>query len=153
MIDECHSGVDLAELMNDENRYYAWNFRNLIYGGKNTIEFRRGPGVDDEEGCTAWVELAVSFVQAAIKHGTIAALETYEKSVEGLSRFIRNATVPQLNNPQDMHQIFSGKTGAMMPKQVGILGAEELARLHKKMAEDGKKNLMLKKYLAAVRAE
>ena len=57
--------------------------------------------------------------------------------------------MPQLNRPQAMQQIFSGKTGAMTPKQVGILSAEQLAELHKKMAQDGKKNLMLKKYKAA----
>ncbi len=48
-----------------------------------------------------------------------------------------------------MQQIFSGKTGAMMPKQVGILSAEQLAELHRKIEQDGKKNLMLKKYMAA----
>jgi hypothetical protein len=73
----------------------------------------------------------------------------YEKSVEDLLRFIRGATVPQLNRPQAMQQIFSGKAGAIMPKQVGILSTEQLAELHKKMEQDGKKNLMLKKYKAA----
>jgi hypothetical protein len=37
----------------------------------------------------------------------------------------------------------------MMPKQVGILSAEQLAELHRKIEQDGKKNLMLKKYMAA----
>jgi hypothetical protein len=36
----------------------------------------------------------------------------------------------------------------MMPKQVGILSTEQLAELHRKIAQDGKKNLMLK-YMAA----
>jgi hypothetical protein len=73
----------------------------------------------------------------------------YEKNIEDLLRFIRGATVPQLNRPQAMQQILSGKTGAMMHKQVGILSAEQLAELHRKIAQDGKKNLMLKKYIAA----
>jgi hypothetical protein len=150
MIDDCQSNQDIADLMNNEgDRYYAWNFTNLYYGGKKTIEFRRGPGAEDSEGCISWVELAVSFVQAAIKFGTVAGVEMYEKSVEDLLRFIRGATVPQLNRPQAMQQIFSGKAGAIMPKQVGILSAEQLAELHKKMEQDGKKNLMLKKYKAA----
>jgi hypothetical protein len=116
---------------------------------KETIEFRRGPGAEDDKGCISWVELAVSFLQAAIKSGTAVGLEMYEKNIEDLLRFIRGATVPQLNRPQAMQQIFSGKTGAMMPKQVGILSAEQLAELHRKIAQDGKKNLMLKKYMAA----
>lgn len=33
-------------VMNPESdRNYAWNLRNLIYGGKMTIGVRRGPGV------------------------------------------------------------------------------------------------------------
>jgi len=150
MIDERQSNQDIVDLMNNEgDRYYAWNFTNLYYGGKKTIEFRRGPGAEDDKGCISWVELAVSFVQAAIKSGTAVGLEMYEKNIEDLLRFIRGATVPQLNRPQAMQQIFSGKTGAMMPRQVGILSAEQLAELHRKIAQDGKKNLMLKKYMAA----
>jgi hypothetical protein len=40
----------------------------------------------------------------------------YKKNIEDFLRFIWGATVPQLNRPQAMQQIFSGKTGAMMPK-------------------------------------
>jgi hypothetical protein len=102
MIDECQSNQDIVYLMNNEgDRYYAWNFTNLNYGGK-TIEFRRGPGTEDEKGCISWVDLAVSFIQAAIEYGTVVGLEMYEKSVEDLLRFIRGATLPQLNRPQDM---------------------------------------------------
>jgi hypothetical protein len=93
MIDECQSNLDIVDLMNNEgDRYYAWNFTNLYYGGRKTIEFRRGPGAEDDKGCISWVELAVSFVQAAIKSGTAVGLEMYEKNIEGLLRFIRGAT-------------------------------------------------------------
>lgn len=150
MIDECQSNQDIVDVMNNEgDRYYAWNFTNLYYGGKKTIEFRRSPGAEDDEGCISWVELAVSFVQAAIKYGTTVSLEIYKKDIEDLLRFIRGARVPQLNRPQAMQQLFSGKTGAMMPTQVGILSAEQLAELHRKIAQDGKKNLILKKYITA----
>jgi hypothetical protein len=36
---------------NEGDRYYAWNFTNLYYGGKKTIEFRRGPSAEDDKGC------------------------------------------------------------------------------------------------------
>lgn len=56
LIDECENNVAVADLMNNEgDRYYAQNFKNLYYGGKKTIEFRRGPGVDIEQNATAWV--------------------------------------------------------------------------------------------------
>lgn len=150
MIDECQSNQDVVDLMNnDGDRYYAWNFVNLYYGGKNTIEFRRGPGAEDDKSCFAWVELAVSFVQAAIKLGSITGLEMYEKKVEDLLRFIRAATVPRLNRPEAMRQIFSGKAGTMLPKKVGTLSTGQLAVLQRKKSQDGKKNLMLKKYQTA----
>ena len=53
---------------NEGDRYYAWNFTNLYYGGKKTIEFRRGPGAEDDKGCISWIELAVSFVQDGKKN-------------------------------------------------------------------------------------
>jgi Putative amidoligase enzyme len=151
MVDECQSNQGLADLMNNQgDRYYAWNFINLYYGGKKTIEIRRGHGVEDHALCVSWVELAVSFVQAAIKSGSLGGLQLYaeNKSVEDLLRFIQSATVPGLKRPQALQTIFSGKSGAILPKQVGNLNAEERAELQKKMAQDGKKNLMLKKFKA-----
>lgn len=65
MIEKCTIPVEVADLMNYESeRNYAWNFRNLIYGGKMTIEFRRGPGVTCAEDCLAWTELVVAFTQS-----------------------------------------------------------------------------------------
>lgn len=149
MIDGCQSNQDIVDLMNDGgNRYFAWNFVNLYYGGRMTIEFRRGPGVEDVDGCFAWVEFAVSFVQAAILSGSIRGLEEYEKNVEGLRSFILTNTQP-LNTPQAMQQIFIGKSGSLMVRKIPALTAEQRAMLQKKTDEDDKKNLMLKKYMAA----
>jgi hypothetical protein len=84
---------------NEGDRYYAWNFTNLYYGGKKTIEFSRSPGAEDDKGCISWVELAVSLLQAAIKSGTAVGLEMYEKNIEELLRFIR---VPRCHNSIDL---------------------------------------------------
>ena len=46
-IDRCAHVTDVADPMNaNGDRYHGWNFLNLYYGGKGTIEFRRGPGSD-----------------------------------------------------------------------------------------------------------
>jgi Putative amidoligase enzyme len=72
LIEQCANNVDIVNLMNnDGDRHYAWNSKNLFYGGKMTIEFRRGPGVTDAEHCLSWVELAVAFTKAARSFGTV----------------------------------------------------------------------------------
>ncbi|RDW59551.1 hypothetical protein BP6252_12638 [Coleophoma cylindrospora] len=149
MIDECQSNQDLVDLMNDGgNRYFAWNFVNLYYGGKATIEFRRGPGAEDVDNCFAWVEFSVTFVQAAILSGSIRGLEQYEQNVEGLRNFILNNTQP-LNTPQAMQKIFNGKSGSLMVRKTPTLTTEQRVVLQKKTEVDDKKNLMLKKCIAA----
>jgi hypothetical protein len=149
MIDECQTNQDIADLMNNSgDRYFAWNFKNLYHGGKATIEFRRAPGVKDVRGCCAWVELAASFVQAAILSGSIKSLERYERKEEGWRGFIQTNIQP-LNTPQAMQQIFDGKSGSLNVKKIPTLTAKQRAVLQKKTDADNKKNLMLKKFLAA----
>jgi hypothetical protein len=141
MIDKCKSNHDVVDLMNDGgNRYFAWNFSNLYYGGKMTIEFRRAPGVEDSGGCLAWVEFAVSFVQAAITLGSTGGLEQYNRGTKGLLKFILNAS-QQLNRPQAMKQIFSNKRGSMIPGKIGGLTAEQGAVLEQKKRAGPKEEL------------
>ena len=106
----------LIFLMNPNyDRYRQWNFRNLELGGTGTIECRLGPGIDDFRGCLAWVELIVSFVQAASRGILVQELVQYDATVEGLRDFIENAFVSELNQPQLFAMIFEGKSGAKRP--------------------------------------
>ncbi|KAL9098810.1 MAG: hypothetical protein Q9163_005598 [Psora crenata] len=85
-VNACESSVAIADLMNnDGDRYFGWNFTNLYHGGKMTVEFRRGPGVQDFGTCEAWVALAVAFVQATRRAEDVIG---FSANVEGLRAFI-----------------------------------------------------------------
>ena len=88
---------------------------NIASGCPGTIEFRQGPGVIDAAGCLAWVELVVSFVQAAVQHGSVESLQKYDGTVEGLKTFIETAFIPGLNQPELMASLFENKSGSLEP--------------------------------------
>jgi hypothetical protein len=107
MINQCDSTVAVTNLMNaDGDRYYGWNFCNLFYGEKGTIEFRRAPGAQSAFGALCWVEFAVSFVQAAIVNGTSQNLKQYPPNVGGLKQFIDQAYVEQMNDRGYLNPLF-----------------------------------------------
>ena len=99
-------------------KFRAWNFLQLYILGYGTIEYRQGPGVIDSTACLAWVELAVSFVQAAITQSqSVESLQSYARTVEGLKTFIDSAFVPGLNQPELLTSIFENKSGYLAPRQ------------------------------------
>jgi hypothetical protein len=51
----------------NDDKYFGWNFLNLLEDGKTTIEFRRPTGVKSAKECLAWVEFTVTFVQATVQ--------------------------------------------------------------------------------------
>jgi hypothetical protein len=69
LVDRCSTLAELVELMNMNNRYWTWNFRNLLQGGKMTVEFRQPPDVVIAKDCLAWAEFVVTFGGAALKTG------------------------------------------------------------------------------------
>lgn len=154
LIDQCKHHVDIMDLMNNgDDRYFAWNFANLQYSHKCTVEWRRGPGVADVETYLDWVELVVSFAGSAMRFGTVDELEDYSQDVEGLKGFINNGLVENLNEPQRLKRIFGDISGAVDPIPIGTLSPSEREQVEKKTKEDGKKNIMVKKILSATEAK
>ncbi|KAI9782445.1 MAG: hypothetical protein M1839_004931 [Geoglossum umbratile] len=148
MIDACTSVSDIVHLFNNgEDRYFAWNFTNLLQGGIMTVEFRRGPGVTTEEACLSWVELPASFIQVACKMVTISDLNRYPATVEGLLSFISEFPEPGAYRPQNLATIFEGKSGSLVPTPIGELSASSQERLARKKPRDDLKGLMAKKFL------
>lgn len=146
LIDRSAHRVDIAELMNPEgDRNYAWNFRNLIYGGKMTIEFRRGPGVTETTDCLAWVELVVSFARSARALGKPNQLHQYTQDVQGLQQFIDATLVPSISQPTLVTPIFANKQGSLVPRSMHTLTAELSDRLERKKVESDRNNKMIKK--------
>lgn len=126
LIDRSTQQVDIAELMNPESdRNYAWNFLNLVFGGRMTIEFRRGPGVTVPEDCLAWVELVVSFARSARALGRPQQLQNYTRDVQGLKQFISSTLEPSMSQPSLMVPIFADKQGSLTPRAMTILTATD----------------------------
>ena len=115
------------------SREFAWNFQNTALEGvrgepilgtigvSNTqsspkrdqgtdiipsSEFRRAPGVTKAEHCLIWVELAVSFVQAAVTIDIQQAAAQYKPTVQGLKDFMTKTTVPNMNEKKYLDIVF-----------------------------------------------
>lgn len=146
-INACKNAVEIADLMHPD-RYYAWNFKNLYYGGKATIEWRRPAGMTTADGCLMWAELAIDFVQSARRPGV--NFGQYGRDVAGLYRFLHDGLVPGLSDERYLKPIFEGKSGSLAPLPVREM---DLALLKKKAKQDQKKNIMMKKLSEELKKE
>lgn len=127
LIDQCTDLVKIVELMNDGgDRCYSWNFVNLFYGGKMTIEFRRGPGVIELDQILSWVDLSVSFVWAAMHSGSPSQLSGYSQNVQGLRHFINAHLVAGVNAGSHLAPLFHGKSGSLQPIPIENLDSARL---------------------------
>lgn len=145
-VNACENSVTIADLMNnDGDRYFGWNFTNLYYGQKMTVEFRRGPGVHDFGTCEAWVALAVAFIQAARRAETVMDVIGFSANVMGLRAFIHEGLEEIGEQVEGMDSLFDGKTGAIQTSPIGQLSATKLEKLRQKKAKDDKKNFMVEK--------
>lgn len=145
-VNACESSVTVADLMNnDGDRYFGWNFTNLYFGQKMTVEFRRGPGVEDLDTCEAWVALAVAFLQAARQAESVIDVIEFSANVEGLKAFIHEGLEGIGEEVRGIDGLFHGKTGAIQVSPIGQLSATELEKLRQKKTKDDKKNFMVKK--------
>lgn len=149
IIDSCQTIPEIVYLMNDgDDKYFGWNFLNLLEDGTNTIEFRRAPGVEKVKDCLAWVEFVVTFVEASVQNGNGLFNNTgVAATVQELKGFLGTVMVAR-GQPARLKRIFSGKSGAIFPRRVDTLGysAADLDMLQRMKAADkaadGKRNLM-----------
>jgi hypothetical protein len=130
--------------MNDgDDKYFGWNFLNLLEVGKNTIEFRRPPGVKSAKECLAWVEFTVTFIQAAVQNGnTLTNNIGVAANVQALRNFLGSITISGCE-PARFDTIFRRKSGAIFPQKINMIGysPEEMNKIERK-AKDKNKNLM-----------
>ncbi|OBT50907.1 hypothetical protein VE04_09088 [Pseudogymnoascus sp. 24MN13] len=148
LIDGCSLIAEIVQLMNDgDDKYFGWNFLNLLGEGKTTIEFRRPPGVTNEEECLAWVEFTVMFAQSAVLHGnTLTNNMGVAANVQDLEIFMRRVTVSG-GEPARLNAIFLGKSGARFPQKVAMAGytLEEMEKIERIRAGERNRNLMREK--------
>lgn len=150
LIEECTQIREIVELMCPEiSKYWGWNFSNLVKDAKYTIEFRRGAVSTTVDDVFVWVELAMSFVQAAIKVESPDYLRKRPNTVQGLRDFLNQGLILKdgMNDNRYLDLLFKDKDpkASLEPKAVGKLSPEKAAKLKKKTEEDAKINLMLSK--------
>ncbi|ELR03922.1 hypothetical protein GMDG_06453 [Pseudogymnoascus destructans 20631-21] len=133
-----------------ESMFFGWNFLYLLETPKGTIEFRRGAASTSIRDVFMWVELAMSFVQASIKHGHSDKISKIPATVGGLKWFIEAAQLPQQPGLFDTRYInllldSVGPKLTREPKPMGKLSPDKLRKLQTKKDEDKRKNVMLAK--------
>jgi Putative amidoligase enzyme len=97
----------IINLMQDHSdRDYAWNFTNICWG-KGTIEFRKPPASTSAAEALSWAELAMSFIQAAIRYGTTNRLQRVPSTVGGLRWFLEQARRTGVNEPARLDCIWA----------------------------------------------
>jgi hypothetical protein len=148
IIDRCQSIPGVLELMNDgDDKYFGWNFLNLLNNNMATIEFRRAPGVTDAEDCLAWVEFTVTFVEASVQYGATLADKHWGvvANVQELKEFLGRVTVSG-GEPARLRDIFRGKSGALFPQKVkkNLFGysSDEMKKIETLQAKEKKKSLI-----------
>ncbi|KAH8431695.1 uncharacterized protein LDX57_009349 [Aspergillus melleus] len=144
----------LVLLMNpNHDKMFGWNFLYLLESPNGTIEFRRGAASTSAQSVFVCIEVAMSFIEAAIRLGDPQKLEKTPATVGGLKWFIRAAKLPEnipgLYDSRYLNHFFSGKSdGALRePKPLGNLSDDRLNKLKKKKDEDKKKNVARAKML------
>jgi hypothetical protein len=137
----------------DHDKMFGWNFLYLLNSPNGTIEFRRGAACTSAQQVFVYIEIAMSFVEAAIQLGTPEYLESLPSAVGGLKQFISAASlpdnVPGLYDSRYLSLFFGNKNDSTFrePKPLGKLSAYQLSKLNQKKEDDKKKNVAMVKML------
>ncbi|KAF7510227.1 hypothetical protein GJ744_006923 [Endocarpon pusillum] len=107
-LDTVNDFYSFLSVMNpDGERGYTWNFHSIekFY----TIEFRKPPASITANEVLSWAELAMSFVQASIKHGSLEKLRRIPSTIGGLCWFLEQCNVPGFNEHHRLNRFWEGK--------------------------------------------
>lgn len=86
------------------NPCFAWNLWSL--NDKSTIEFRKPPGSVTAAEALTWAELALNFIQAAIRFGDSDRLSNFPSNVGGLRNFLGQFNEPGVNEPERLRRLW-----------------------------------------------
>lgn len=151
MIEQCSTTRQVVEMMcPHQSKYWGWNFLNIVEDPHYTIEFRRGPASSTVDDVFLWVELAMSFIQAAIQHGLPENFKGIPSTVGGLRWFMTNGGLnftEGMNDHRYLNAVFENRdvNAFLEPRPIGKLSPEKAQKLEKKTEEDAQVNVMLKK--------
>lgn len=134
------------------SKYFGWNF--LAIKKFKTVEFRRGAASLTVDDVFMWVEIAMSFIQAALKMRSANDLQTHVANIGGLRDFIQNAefiNAPGTWDSTYLSLLFNGKGSgdSLQPTLVGQLSPEKEQKLRRKIEADSRSQPMLVKLESA----
>lgn len=145
---------ELVLLMNpDHDKMFGWNFLYLLNNPHGTIEFRRGAASTSVQDVFIYIEIAMSFLEAAVRLGDVESLKSVPATVGGLQWFIQAAKLPDgipgLFDSRYLKLFFAGKSQSAFrePRPLGILSPYKLNKLNRKKEEDKRKNVAMTKIL------
>ncbi|THC91275.1 hypothetical protein EYZ11_009252 [Aspergillus tanneri] len=147
LIESRNTTDEIIGIMNpNQSKYFGWNF--LPLKTFRTIEFRRGSASLSANDAFTWVELAMSFIQAAMIQPSSQQLLRYPRTIGGLKDFIQYAHLPQQEgayNSAYLQRLFTGShpNAKLNPIPVGHLSEQKRAKLQRKMDADTASNPML----------
>ncbi|PGG97883.1 hypothetical protein AJ79_09055 [Helicocarpus griseus UAMH5409] len=100
IIEGLNTVEEVMDTMNpNQSKYFGWNF--ISVKKFNTIEFRRGSVSLSPEDVFMWVELAMSFIRAAMAVQSKDQFQQYSPTVGGLRNFLRHYEEPE--KPHEHH--------------------------------------------------
>ena len=154
-LNDAQPGRELILLMNpdrngEHDKFYGWNFLNLLASPEATVEFRRGAASVNAQDALIWIEFAIPFVQTSLKLGTIENLRRIPADVSGLSWFLDSSKPSSVVHDYRYVDLFfagSNPQASIQPKPAGQLSSAKSKKLKQKMVEDKEKNIMLSKVM------
>ncbi|PWY94336.1 hypothetical protein BO94DRAFT_563775 [Aspergillus sclerotioniger CBS 115572] len=154
VIEQATNMRELVLLMNpDHDKMFGWNFLYLLNSPHGTIEFRRGPASTSAQNVFVYIEVAMSFIEAAIQLGGPESLCKVPATVGGLRWFLQTANLPDqmpgLYDSRYLEVFFASKADSVFrePMPLGTLSAHKLNKLARKKEEDKRKNIAMIKML------
>jgi Putative amidoligase enzyme len=149
-IEACENKGQLISLMHPGlDRYFGWNFWSL--NKLNTIEFRKGAGSRNADEALAWAELAMTFVQSAMKSIiTPDLLRRIPPNIRGLQWFLlQDQAVEGISDPRYLAPLFADKLphASVTPLLYLQTPADIIPMLERKIEDDRRRNAMLARSL------
>lgn len=127
--------ISLLQTFNDAK--YSWNFWSLTTS-KHTIEYRQPPASAKADEVLSWAELALTFIQVSMIHGSAASLHSFPANLKGLRWYLDLVKQPAINEPHWLQWLWNGKplTGAVEPTYDPLWQDEMTAKLKAQAAAD-----------------
>lgn len=150
-IEEIEQAVDEVDVFRLIQGYksanFCWNFYSL-FGSKKTIEFRQPPASLSLSDALSWAEFAMTFVQAAMSHGS--SLRNFSSNVGGLRAFMRKVNVPGMHEPDRLGKIWENKpdNAAIAPEEISgavMKGMDKVDMLTKEVVAELRHSLELQR--------